>query len=167
MPEPRHVAGLALVVGLGAALVGAFAAWPVYRHLEDGMAVVKLSFDHEGERIEPCRTLTEAELAALPKHRRKAEDCPRGRLPVAVEVVLDGEPLFVAAEAPTGFAGDGASRFYRRAWVPAGDHELTLRLRDTRRTAGFDHEATVAVTLAPAQILVIGFDGERSAFDVR
>ncbi|MEX2650697.1 MAG: hypothetical protein WD673_16960 [Alphaproteobacteria bacterium] len=166
-PSWRHVAGLALVAGLGAALIGPFATWPGFRHMPEGQATMKVSFSHEGDRAEPCRALSEDELAALPKHMRKTEDCPRRRLPVAVEVLLDGRPLLVDESPPTGFAGDGASRFYARATVPQGAHDLTLRLRDTARAQGFDHEANVAVDLAPAQVLVIGFDAERRVFVVR
>lgn len=166
-PSIRHMLGLALVAGIGAALIGPFAGWPIYRHLPEGMAVVKLSFSHEGERAEPCRTLTEAELAALPKHMRKTEECPRRKLPVAVEVLLDGEVLFAEERPPTGFAGDGASRFYERAVVSAGRHALTLRLRDSRTTDGFDYEADTSIELAPARVLVIGFDAERKTFVLR
>ena len=167
MPEARHVVGLALVAGLGAALVGGFAAWPDYRRLADDLAIIKLSIAHEGQRLAPCRTLTEAELAALPKHKRTAEDCPRGRHPVTVEVRLDDAVLFATTETPTGWAGDGPSRFYGRATVPAGDHTLTLRLRDTGRADGFDRQETASVHLRPGQIAVVGFDGERGAFVIR
>lgn len=167
MPEARHIAGLAFVTALGAALVGAFAAWPAHRHLDDGLAVIKLSFDHQGARVAPCRDLTEAEIAALPAHKRKTQDCPRGRLPVSVEVLMDGAVLFAATERATGIADDGPSRFSGRAEVPAGEHVLVLRLRDRDRAAGFDHESSVTVTLEPARILVIGFDAERTAFVTR
>ncbi len=166
-PSWRHVAGLALVAGLGSALLGPFATWPAYRHMPDGQATVKLSFSHEGARAEPCRTLSEEEQGALPKHMRKTEDCPRRRLPVAVEVLLDGRPLFVDESPPTGFAGDGASRFYARAAIAAGTYEFTLRLRDSDRAQGFDHESRIAVTLHPARVLVIGFDAERRVFVAR
>lgn len=166
-PSPFRFLGLVVVVGLGVAISAPFAAWPTYRHLDDGLAVVKLSFDHEGQRAEPCRALTEAEIAALPKHKRKTEDCPRRLLPVLVEVLVDGQVLFRVEQAPTGLAGDGASRFYARADVPAGRHELTLRLRDSDRRQGFDHEGQAAIELAPAQILVVGFDAESNAFTVR
>jgi len=43
--------------------------------------------------------------------------------------------------------------------VPAGTHQLTIRLKDDVRSPGFDYQRQASVTLAPAaQILVIDFD---------
>jgi hypothetical protein len=167
VPEARHIAGLALVAGAAMAIAGLFADWPVYRHRGEGEAVIKVSFDHQGARVAPCRTLTEAELAALPAHKRTGQDCPRGRVPVTVEVEMDGRPLYGATEAPSGWASDGPSRVFGQAVVRAGAHDLVLRLRDTARAEGFDHERTLNVTIAPAQVLVIGFDSENAVFVVR
>lgn len=166
-PAAVRLLALAVLIGLGFALAVPFATWPRYRHLGDELAVVKLGFDHEGQRAHPCRQLGPEEIAALPQHKRKTEDCPRGRLPVLVEVLVDGQPLFRVEEPPTGLAGDGASRFYERAGIASGGHEFTLRLRDTARTDGYDYERVASVDLAPAQVLVIGFDSENSAFTLR
>jgi hypothetical protein len=163
----RHAVGLALLLAALAAVTGAFSAWPSYRSLEPGRAVVKLSLAHLGARESPCRPLTEAEIAALPKHGRKTEECPRGRLPVAVEVALDGTLLVAREEPPTGLSGDGSSRFYERVVVPAGRHELVLRLRDSAREAGYDHEQIATVDLVPTQVLAIGFDSELRRFTLR
>jgi hypothetical protein len=58
---------------------------------------------------------------------------------------------------PTGLAGDGPSRVYRRFAVAAGEHRLRLRLRDTARSDGFDHEHAATVSLRPGQNLVVDF----------
>ena len=167
MPEARHIVGLALIAGAAMAITGVFADWPVYRYRDEAEAVIKVSFDHQGARIAPCRTLTEAELAALPAHKRTGQDCPRGRVPVTVEVDMDGRPLYAATEAPSGWAEDGPSRVFGQTVVSAGEHALVLRLRDTARSEGFDHERALTVTIAPAQVLVIGFDSENAAFVIR
>ncbi|MBM3585178.1 MAG: hypothetical protein FJX36_12375 [Alphaproteobacteria bacterium] len=167
MPRARHIAGLALIVGAAMAIAGVFADWPVYRHRDEGEAVIKVSFDHQGARIAPCRALSEEELAALPAHKRTGQDCPRGRVPVTIEVAMDGRPLYAATEAPSGWAEDGPSRVFGQAVVSAGAHDLVLRLRDTARADGFDHEKALTVTIAPAQVLVIGFDSENAAFVIR
>jgi hypothetical protein len=163
----RRAVGLALVLAILAAATGYLSAWPRYRSLAPGDAVIKLSIAHLGAREGECRQLSAEEIATLPQHKRKTEECPRGRLPVAVEVLLDGAGLFAREENPAGFSRDGASRFYERASVASGPHELTLRLRDTARTGGFDHEATESVVLLPAQVLVIGFDSESRVFTLR
>jgi hypothetical protein len=88
------------------------------------MALIKLSFAH-GAQKEDCRPRTAEELAKLPPNMRRPMVCARERLPVAVELLLDGAPLYQAVLPPTGLAGDGPSRAYQRFAVPPGQHELT------------------------------------------
>lgn len=142
--------------------VAALSAWPAYRTVPEGVAVVKLSFTHGGERN--CRQLTDAELAELPANMRRREVCDRRRPPVHVELEIDGEPAFAAALPPTGLSGDGPSRVYERFELPAGRHEIALRLRDTAATEGFTHTARRTVTLAPGQSLAIDFEPEAGGF---
>jgi hypothetical protein len=93
--------------------------------------------------------------------------CARERLPITVELLLDGEPLYQAVLPPTGLAGDGPSRAYQRFAVPPGRHELSARLRDSDRGEGFDYERTAVVELAPAQSLAIDFRAEMGGFVFR
>ncbi|MCK6371212.1 MAG: hypothetical protein L6Q83_07785, partial [Gammaproteobacteria bacterium] len=81
------------------------------------------------------------ELAKLPTNRRKTADCKRERMPLVLEVSLDGEPVFSGVQEATGLWKDGPSHVYRRFPVDAGAHTLTARLRDSRRDTGFDYEA--------------------------
>jgi len=130
-------------------------AWPSYRSTPDGSAVLKLSFSHGGERS--CRLMTEAELAKLPPNMRRREICDRQRPPVYVELDLNGATVYAALVPPGGLAGDGPSRVYERFVLPAGPHEVAIRLRDTTRTEGFDHEASRRITLAAEQSFAIDF----------
>ena len=68
---------------------------------------------------------------------------------------------------PTGLAGDGPSRVYRRFAVPPGRHELIARLRDTDRKSGFDYERTMTVDLKPEQSLALDFHAETGGFVLR
>ena len=45
--------------------------------------------------------------------------------------------------------------------MPAGERTVEVRLRDDVRAEGFTHRLQQRVTLTPAQVLVIDFDGER------
>jgi hypothetical protein len=152
-----------LLLALG---IGYFSDRPAYTHFPPDMALIKLSFAH-GAQKEDCRRRTDEELARLPPNMRRPMVCARERLPVAVELLLDGESLYQAVLPPTGLAGDGPSRTYQRFVVPPGRHEVTARLRDTARTDGFDYERTVEVDLAPAQSLAIDFRGEMGGFIFR
>ena len=92
---------------------------------------------------------------------RKALDCPRERSPVTVELDIDGAPAARTTAAPSGLSRDGASAIYHRLPVPAGERTVEVRLRDDVRAEGFTHRLQQRVTLTPAQVLVIDFDGER------
>jgi hypothetical protein len=144
--------------------VAAFSNWPAYRQLPEGQAVVTLSLVHGADRQAECRRLSPAEIAKLPPNMRRAQDCPRGRRPIVVELDLDGRTVFSEILPPTGIAGDGHSKVYKRFVIPTGEHDIAVRMRDTPRTEGFDHERKDRVTLAAEQMLVIDFDSQKRAF---
>ena len=102
----RAFAQLALYAGF-AVVVATFSAYPPYARVDPGNAVVKLSFSHAGAHREACRTLSSQELAALAPNMRSGVDCPRERVPVTVELDIDGERVYHAALPPSGLAGDG------------------------------------------------------------
>ena len=146
------------------AVVGYLSFQPAYTHLAGDIALLKLSFSHGAERKGECRRLSPEEIAALPANMRRPLDCPRERLPVVVELVLDGELLHREVLPPSGIAGDGPSTVYRRFQLSAGEHHLVARLRDTNRDSGFDYEAERTVRLAPRQNWVVDFRAETGGF---
>jgi len=156
--------GQAIAYALFAGVIGYFATAPAYTHLAPGKAVIKLSFSHAGEHREECRRLTQEELNRLAPNMRRPMDCSRERLPLLVELVLDGERLYHAELPPAGLARDGASTAYRRFPVAAGHHHIELRLRDSRRPDGFDYERSADITLAPQQNFVVDFRPELGGF---
>jgi len=139
------------------AAVALFSAWPSHRTIPPGAGILKLSFVHGGDRQARCRPLTRREIDALPPNMRRKEICERGRPPVYVEIEVDGAILHRASLAPGGIAGDGPSSIYERFVLPAGRHDVAVRLRDTARAEGFDHAAERRVSLAAGQNLVIDF----------
>lgn len=144
--------------------VGAYSCWPEYQQLPAGAAVVKLSFSHASPRVEACAQLTPDELARLPINMRARTNCRRDRWPVTVDLVLDGRLLYHGTHRPAGLHGDGPATIYRRFAVPAGAHTLTVRIRDTGRTAGYDYEASRDVGLKPGQSYVIDFASAGTGF---
>ncbi len=157
----RLILGTAVttLVATGAAF---FSAAPSWRSLPDGMAVVKLSFTHGGAR--DCRQLDADELARLPANMRKREICERERAALRLELDIDGEPVLRAELPPSGLAGDGPARVYRRFPLGAGKHEIAVRLADSWRAEGFDHAVARRITLTAEQNLVIDFRPERGGF---
>jgi hypothetical protein len=160
--NPVHMVIGTLVMSALLTGMAALSAWPSYRATPEGTAVVKLSFSHGGERS--CRPMTEAELAKLPPNMRRKEICDRKRPPVYVELDLDGERAYAALVPPGGLAGDGPSRVYERFVLPAGPHEVAIRMRDTSRAEGFDHETKRRITLAPDQSFAIDFNPAAGGF---
>lgn len=157
-------AGQVVVYAALAMLLGTLSQAPAYRHFPEGQALIKLSFTHGAGRKSACRRRTAEELAKLAPNMRKKVLCPRERLPVVVELDVDARTAYRAVLPPTGLSGDGPSRTYTRISVPAGMHDLVMRLRDSAREEGFDYQRNMRVDLAPGQSVAIDFRSEAGGF---
>jgi hypothetical protein len=166
MAKPLAYVGQGAVYVLLALGIAYFSDRPAYTSFPAEMALLKLSFAHGAQKGE-CRRRTADELAKLAPNMRRPTACSRERLPVTVELLLDGKPLYQAVLPPSGLAGDGPSRVYQRFAVPAGRHALIARLRDSDRRDGFDYERTATIELAPAQSVAIDFRSEMGGFVFR
>jgi hypothetical protein len=149
--------GQILLYALFAALIGVFSRWPTYQQLPSDQALIKLSFIHPGQLLEPCRKRTDEELSKLPPNMRAPMQCGRERSPVTIELELDGAPAYRQVAPPSGLSADGASAVYHVLPVAAGAHQITVRLNDST-ASGFAFERSENLLLRPAQILVIDFD---------
>lgn len=167
MVNPIAWAGQAAVYAAAAALVGFFSSSPAYQQVPEGMAQIKISFRHGGVRVEDCKKLSSEEIAKLPLKERRPNTCTRERVPISVEISIDGKVAYAAVLQPSGLSRDGPSETYDKILVPAGPHHLEARLRDSKRTEGFDYEKTVDVNLAPFQNLAIDFKADRGGFLLR
>ena len=155
--QPLFYAGAALAVG-------ALASWPRYHQVPQGAAQIKLAFNHSGKRIEDCRRVPTDELAKLPSNQRRVRNCSRERLPVFIQLAIDGKPIYEAVLKPSGLSGDGQARAYEKFIVPFGKHVIEARLRDSARTAGFDYESRFEADLSPWQNLAIDFKAQQGGF---
>jgi hypothetical protein len=164
MPSAFSFAGQAVVFAAVAAFVGYFAAHPLYHQVPEGDAQIKLALQHGGARVVDCRRRTAEELAKLPTTGRRPNDCSRERVPLAIELSVDGRPIYEDVLPPTGLSRDGASITYRKFLVPAGQHVIEAKLRDTKRSSGFDYEKRVEAELKPWQNLAIDFNAEKGGF---
>lgn len=167
MHKVFQYAGQGLIYAAMAALVGYFASWPVYQQFPEGKAQIKLSFAHGAARTKECRRLTSKEIAKLPANQRRPNTCERERVAVHVQLDLDGENIYDDLLEPTGLAGDGPARAYEKFAVEAGKHVVTVRLRDSRESNGFNYETRKEITLAPGQNLAIDFKADKGGFGFR
>jgi hypothetical protein len=162
-----RLAGQFIVIAALFAGVAALSDWPSYAQIPKESGVVLLTFVHGADRKGECRRLTPEEIARLPANMRRVLDCPRGRRPIYVELDVDGRSVYRASLLPSGVAGDGPSRVYQRFVLPAGRHDLAVRMRDTVRPEGFDHERSGSVALAPDQMIVIDYRPDSGSFIFR
>ena|SRR5215472_13857101 len=164
MMNPIRAAGQLGVIGALFAAVALLSNRPVYRQTPPGTGIVMLTFVHGADRRADCRRRSAEELAKLPLNMRRTEECPRERRPVYVELDVDGRTIYHASLRPTGIAGDGPSRVYERFVLPAGQYDIAVRMRDSARADGFDHQRGERVALAADQMFVIDFRAENGEF---
>jgi len=162
-----RLAGQVLVVAALFAGVAWLSDRPTYRQIPEGFGVVMLTFVHGADRRGECRRLTPEEIARLPPNMRRVQDCPRMRRPIYVELDVDGRNIYRASLPPTGIAGDGPSRVYQRFVLPAGKYDVDVRMRDTARAEGFDHERRETIDFAANQLFVIDYRPESGEFIFR
>lgn len=165
--RPLGWIGQVLLYGAFAVFVGVFSRWPAYQHLAGDQALVKLSFNHQGKPVSECVRQSPEELAKLPPNMRAPVRCPRERSPITVELDIDGKRVLRHVAQPSGLSKDGASALYHRIELPAGTHQIAVRLKDNVRSSGFDFTREASVTLKPAQILVIDFDPEKGGITLQ
>jgi hypothetical protein len=158
--EPLRFLLQAFNYALFMAMVWYFASAPAVRLIGEDEAKLTIAFAHAGQLREPCRMLSQEELNKLAPNMRKLDDCPRERSPVVIEAELDGETVYSVSLPPPGLFGDGGVDVFYSAKIPAGDHQLSLKMNDSVRVEGFNHQFEQAVTIAPKQILLVGFDAK-------
>jgi hypothetical protein len=150
-----------------AVLLGYFATLPPYQYGDTAQATIKLSLSHATDRVKPCVPLTQEEIEALAANMRRAEACERERLPLTLELDIDGENVVSIVAAPSGLWNDGPASIYERFDVTAGRHTVRVRLRDTARAEGWDYEKTETVDLDPGRYFAVTFKAETGGFNFR
>lgn len=143
-----------------AVFVGYFSKSPAFEYAAAESAVVKLSLSHAADRVTPCVLLTPQEVAALAPNMRRTESCERERLPLSIELDVDGQNVVSMQAAPAGVWGDGPASVYHRFNLPPGRYQMAVRLRDTARSEGWDYAHIEDVTLTAGRYMTITFKSE-------
>ena len=133
----RHASQL-VYFALFAATIGYFSIAPAFQYAPGDVAIVKLAFSHATNRVAPCVRLSPEEVAALAPNMRRTESCVRERLPLTVELDIDGELVLSKQAAASGLWSDGPASVYEKLSLPPGDYQLSLRMRDSAREDGWD-----------------------------
>lgn len=150
-----------------AVFIGYFSIAPRYQYADPELASIKLSLSHAAGRVKECVKLTPDEINARARRGESLNECERERLPLTVEIDIDGETVLHVSAAPSGLWSDGPASVYQRLNVAAGRHTITARLRDTARESGWDYEHTQTVELRPGRYFTVGFRAETGGFEFR
>lgn len=164
MPKIRFIIGQSVAFVIFACGLGYFSNSPSYTYHDPDMALLMVSFSHASEHKEKCRRFTQEELSALAPNMRRPMDCPRERVPVYVEIIMDGHTLLSKLYKPTGLAKDGSTSIYESIPVKPGQHQIIAKLRDSTRKNGFDYESNISFSLKPKELFVIDFRKELGGF---
>ncbi len=164
MPEIRFIIGQTFAFTLFAIGLGYFSNSPSYTYHDPEMALIMVSFSHASKRKEECRRFTSEEIEALAPNMRRPMDCPRERLPLYVEIIMDGNTLLSKSYNPTGLSRDGAASIYESIPVKPGEHQVIAKLRDSHRQDGFDYESNISFSLSAKELFVIDFRRDLGGF---
>jgi ferredoxin/coenzyme F420-reducing hydrogenase delta subunit len=160
----RRMPLVVAILALFCVLVGALSVWPRFQLIDQGMAMVSLSFSHAGPRVGECRQLTQEELNKLPPNMRKPSDCPRERRSIHVEFRIGENTLYKATRRPTGLWKDGSANVYRRLQVEAGTQNLFIGMNESGSMDSFDFSLSEKIELKPGDHLVVEFDESVQSF---
>lgn len=157
MVNARRYLGQALLYALFFLPIAWLTHLPVHRHLDEGMAELKIAVRHAGAIIGACTAVTSGAYTPLPGDKQRPEICPRERSPLQLELLMDGETLYRATVSAPGLHDDGVASIYRRFTVPVGSHRLQLRMNDDVAVEGYAWVLEQTVDLKPAQVMVASF----------
>jgi hypothetical protein len=122
--SPGTKAASVTTTAILALLLGAFSQWPT--HEEPRNALIRLSWRTEPARIEECRRLTPEELAEIPAHMRRAEECVGDFVDYVLTADIDGTELLVDTISPSGLRRDRPVYVLRDLPVDPGTHRLAV-----------------------------------------
>jgi hypothetical protein len=156
-----------LLYGLFAVAIAYFSTLPRYETGAEHLAVVKLSLSHAAQRAAECVTLTPDQIAELAASGKRLPQCERTRLPLLVQLEIDGEIVYQELARPSGLWSDGPASVYRRFDVSPGRHTITARLRDSAREQGWDYTHSEVVSLVAGRYFTVTFRAETGGFRFR
>ena len=157
----------AILYAVFAVGIGYFSLSPAYQYADAEMVSIKLSLSHAAERVEECVKLTPNEINQRALAGEPISECGRERLPLTIELAIDGIVVFHDVPQPSGLWGDGPASVYERFDVTAGRHTVAVRMRDTARSEGWDYAHEETVDLAPGRYFTVTFRAGTGGFNFR
>jgi len=120
-----RLAGGATAIG-ATVLLAALSRAPLEAY-PDPAPVLRLAWSVRPERIEHCRTLTDAELEGVPAHMRQRVQCEGRSANYMLLVTVDGATRLDTVVTGGGARNDRPIYVLHDLSIPAGAHDLTVR----------------------------------------
>jgi len=145
---------LGALVACAAALgVRQSAVWPL-AHASAGVAHVRQSWSARPQRVEHCRRLSDAELAALPAHMRLRMQCVGGFARYLLTLTVDGRQVASDTLRGGGLRHDRPIHVFDERTVPTGTRRLRLEVTRLDSTATNTAEAANPERVATGDTLL-------------
>jgi hypothetical protein len=170
MSRPLRLALAAVLAAGSAAALAALSQLP-YTPPAAEEATLRLSWRARGERVRECRRLPAEEVAALPAHMRREEECTERILPSHLRVEVGGRVLVDDTVRASGARGDRPLYVFREIPLLPGTHDL--RVRFGRAEQGADGgappllELARPLSLASGEVALVTYDADLGELVVR
>lgn len=126
-------------------------------------SLLRVNFRYPSSPVGPCRKPTPEELSRLPEHIAKGLEatgiCPREKRGVILTLEVEGEKELEKRYGPRGVFRDWAPSAFEEVFLPPGDHDVLLKLREE----GKEREISLRARLRfpPGEVRVINYDPAR------
>jgi hypothetical protein len=164
----RRIVGIAVAAGLTLG-VGALSNTSVPVGTSDS-AMVRLAWRATPARIRHCRTLTPEELAKIPAHMRRTEECQETTLPYRLTIRYDSAtPLELTIHA-AGAREDRPMYVFHESRLAPGPRALSIRFQRDPAPEGVAPPVSqtpalltldTVVVLQKRQIALVTYDADR------
>jgi hypothetical protein len=145
--------------------IGYFSVAPGYQYADGQSSVLKLVVRHSGFLLGECRVVSQQELMELPPNMRKPQDCPRGKAPMSVSLLVENEVFYDGIIKPSGIHSDGVLALYQQFNIPPGHVSVRLAIESGKQDPQlFKRE----IDVRPSDVLLLeyhdsGFSFSRAA----
>lgn len=159
----KRAAIISLIILLSMFGILYFSQKPIYPFYNRESSLIKLTFKHSSRHRTGQRVLTERETEEKLRHMRKTNspfsqirtEGKRGRLPVYIEVDLDGINILSRTYYPAGLKKDGPVFAYEEIPVSPGGHIIKVRMRDSKDITRFDYIFERRIEAKPGMVAVV------------
>jgi len=164
----RRIAAIAVAGGLTLG-VGALSNTTLPVGTSDS-AMVRLAWRATPARIRHCRTLTPEELARIPAHMRRTEECEETTLPYRLTIRYDSAPPITLTIHAAGAREDRPMYVFHESRLGPGPRVLSIRFQRDSAPEGVAPTVSqtpalltldTVVVLRERQIALVTYDADR------